>query len=64
MMNVDVRKQQMLVELKQIREECEILIERTHAYREDLLKVKTEEEAKEFDRTHNLEEGLRHISLC
>lgn len=63
MMNIDVRKHQLLVELKQIREECEILIERTHEYREDLLKVKTEEEAQELDRTHDLEEGLRHISL-
>lgn len=62
-MNIDVRKQQMLVELQQIRAECEILIERTYAYREDLLKVKTVEEAQEFDRTHDLEEGLRYISL-
>lgn len=62
-MNIDIRKQEMLVQLKQIREECEILIDRTHSYREDLLKVKTEEEAKEFDSTHNLEEGLHHISL-
>lgn len=62
-MDIDVRKQQMLVELAQIREECEILIERTHSFREDLLKIKTEEEAKEFDRTHDIEEGLNHIHL-
>lgn len=62
-MDIDVRKQQMLVELQQIRAECEIIIERTYAYREDLLKVKTAEEAQEFDRTHDLEEGLRRISL-
>lgn len=63
MMNIEIKKQELLVTLKQLREECEILIERTYAFREDLLKVKTEEEAQEFDRTHDLEEGLRHISL-
>lgn len=62
-MDIDIRKQRMLVELLQIREECEILIERTHTFREDLLKVKTEEDALEFDRTHDLEEGLKHITL-
>ncbi len=62
-MNIDVRKNQMLVELAQIRQECEILIERTYSYREDLLKVKTEEDALEFDRTHDIEEGLRNIRL-
>ena len=62
-MNIDLRKQQMLVELQQIRAECEILIERTYAFREDLLKVKTEEEAKRFDEIHDLEEGLERISL-
>lgn len=62
-MNIEVRIQEMLIDLQQLRQECEILIERTHTYREDLLKVKTEEDAKEFDRTHDLEEGLTHIRL-
>lgn len=62
-MNLDVRIQEMLVELEQIRQECEILLERTYSYREDLLKIKTEEEAKEFDRTHDIEEGLNYIHL-
>lgn len=60
---IDIRKQDMLVQLKRIREECKLLIERTYTYREDLLKVNTEEEAQEFDRTHNLEEGLIYIRL-
>lgn len=59
----DIKKQEMLTQLKRIREECEILIKRTYIYREDLLKVNTEEEAREFDRTHDLEEGLIYISL-
>ena len=62
-MNIDTRKQQMLVELLQVRKECELLIERTHTFREDLMKVKTEEDAIEFDRTHDLEEGLTYIRL-
>lgn len=62
-MNLDVRIQEILVELEQIRQECEILLERTYSYREDLLKIKTEEEAKEFDRTHDIEEGLNYIHL-
>lgn len=62
-MNIDIKKQELLIALKQVREECEVLIERTHTYREDLLKVKTEEDAKEFDRTHDLEDGLNHIRL-
>lgn len=62
-MNIDIRKQQMLVELQRVRAECEILIERTYAFREDLLKVKTEEEAKRFDETHDIEEGLKRIRL-
>ena len=62
-MNIDLRKNEMLLQLQKLRKECEILIERTYAYREDLLNVKTEEEAKQFDETHNLEEGLEIIRL-
>ena len=62
-MNIERRTQQILVELQQLRAECEFLIERTHSFEEDLLKVKTEEEAKQYDATHDLEEGLNIISL-
>ena len=62
-MNIDIRKNEMLVELKEIREECEILIRRTISYEKDLLKVNTEEEAVKFDETHDLEAGLKHICL-
>lgn len=63
MINLDIRKHEMLVQLQELRKECEILIERTHVYREELLKVKTEEEALAFDETHDLEEGLNIIRL-
>ena len=62
-MNIDLRKNEMLLQLQKLRRECEILIERTHTYREDLIKVKAEEEAKQFDKTHDLEEGLEIIRL-
>ena len=62
-MNIGIRKNEILVELKEIREECEILIRRTISCEKDLLKVNTEEEAKVFDQTHNLEEGLKYIRL-
>jgi predicted metal-dependent peptidase len=61
--NIDVRIKQLIAELAQVRNECEILIERTHTYEEDLLKVKTEEQARAFDNTHDIEEGLSHIRL-
>lgn len=62
-MNIDVRKQQILSDLQKLRKECEILIERTYTYGEELLKVKTEAEAILFDETHDLEEGLDIIRL-
>ena len=62
-MDIDIRKQEMLVQLSRLRKECEILIERTYTYREDLLNVKTEEEAKQFDETHDLGKGLEIIRL-
>ena len=62
-MNVDLRKQEMLIELKQLEEECKLLLERIETYRVDLSKVETEEDAKTFDVTHDLEDGLDIIRL-
>ena len=62
-MNIDLRKNEMLLQLQKLRKECEILIERTYTYREDLLNVKNEEETRQFDETHDLEEGLEIIRL-
>ena len=62
-MNIDLRKNEMLLQLQKLRKECEILIERTYTYREDLLNIKNEEEARQFDETHDLEEGLEIIRL-
>lgn len=62
-MDIDVRKQKMLIDLKELEDECNMLLSRIDIYREDLLNVKTEKEAMEFDNTHNLEEGLKIIVL-
>lgn len=62
-MDLDVRKQKMLIDLKELEDECNMLLSRIDIYREDLLNVKTEKEAMEFDNTHNLEEGLKIIVL-
>lgn len=62
-MNIDIRKHEMLVILHQIEQEAKLLLERIPTFREDLLKVKTEEEARAYDESHDLEQGLKHIEL-
>lgn len=62
-MDIESRKSEALEKLEKLRKECEILVERTKVYREDVLNVKTEEDAKQFDETHDIEEGLEIIRL-
>ena len=62
-MDIESRKNEALETLEKIRQECEILIERTQVYRDDILNVKTEEDVEQFDETHNIEEGLEIIRL-
>ena len=62
-MYIDIRKQELLVTLHQLEQEAKLLLERIPQFREDLLKVKTEEDANAFDESHNLEQDLKHISL-
>lgn len=62
-MDIESRKNEALEEFDKLRKECEILLERTKVYREDILNVKTEEDAKRFDKTHDIEEGLEIIRL-
>lgn len=61
-MYIDIIKQELLVTLHQIEQEAKLLLERIPQFREDLLKVKTEEDANAFDESHNLEQDLKHIS--
>ena len=62
-MDIESRKNEALEKLEKLRKECEILVERTKVYREDVLNVKTEEDAKQFDETHDIEQGLEIIRL-
>lgn len=62
-MDIESRRKEALEKLEKLRKECEILLERTKVYREDVLNVKTEEDAKQFDKTHDIEEGLEIIRL-
>ena len=62
-MDIESIRKEALETLEKIRQECEILIERTQVYRDDILNVKTEEDAKQFDKTHDIEEGLEIIRL-
>ena len=62
-MDIESRRKEALEKLDKLRKECEILIERTQVYREDIMNVKTEEDAKQFDETHDIEEGLEIIRL-
>ena len=62
-MDIESRRNEALETLEKLRQECEILIERTQVYRDYILNVKTEEDAKQFDETHDIEEGLEIIRL-
>lgn len=58
-MNIDARKQEILNDLCTLENECKILLDRIPRVREDLLKVKTEEDAVQFDENINsLCEGI------
>ena len=60
-MNIDVRKQEMLNNLYTLENECKILIDRIPKVREDLLKIKTEEDAAQFD--ENIDSFFEGINL-
>lgn len=61
-MNIDARKQEILNDLYTLENECKILLDRIPRVREDLLKVKTEEDAAQFDENiDSLFEGVEHI---
>ena len=62
-MNIEEQKKKMFVELAELEKEAKILLERIQAFYVDLDAVHTAEEADEFDRTHDIEEGFHHIKL-
>ena len=63
-MKIDARKQEILNNLYTLENECKILLDRIPKVREDLLKVKTEEDAAQFDENFDsLFESLNLITL-
>ena len=61
-MNIDIRKQEILNDLYTLENECKILLDRIPKVREDLLKVKTEEDAAQFnEKIDSLFEGINLI---
>ena len=63
-MNIDARKQEILNNLYMLENECKIVLDRLPKIREELLKVKTEEDAIQFDENFDsLFEGLNLLLL-
>ena len=63
-MNIDARKQEILNNLYILENECKIVLDRLPKIREELLKVKTEEDAIQFDENFDsLFEGLNLLLL-
>lgn len=61
-MNIDARKREILNNLYTLENECKILFYRIPKVREDLLKVKTEEDAVQFNENiDSLFEGINLI---
>lgn len=63
MINVEERKKIVLKQLEEVENDMQLLKERIREMIIDLSAVKTEDDTKEFDLTHDLEQGLKHISL-
>ena len=62
-MNIEERKQEIRQGIKIVRADIERLKANLDKAAVDLELVKTEEDAREFDRTHDVEDGLVHIRL-
>lgn len=62
-MDIEQRKVEMFAVLEEVEADIATLKKNIARAREDLPKVQTEAEAKVFDQSHDLEEGLKHIEL-
>lgn len=63
-MNIDTRKQEILNNLYMLEDECKLLLDIIPKVIEELLKVKTEEDAAQFDENFDsLFESLNLITL-
>ena len=62
-MDIEQRKVEIFAVLAEVEADIETLKKNIASAREDLPRVQTEAEAKAFDQSHDLEEGLKHIEL-
>ena len=62
-MNIEQRKVDVFAVLAEMESDIETLKKNIAKIREDLPKVQPEAEAKAFYPSHDLEEGLKHITL-
>lgn len=62
-MNIRLKRAEIVNDLYDLKKECEILLNRCDKLIDDILKVQTEEEANEFYKTHDIEEGLNLIRI-
>ena len=63
MIDIEKRKAELYAMLKEVDDDIEILRKNVAKARDDLEKVQTMDDAKKFDESHDLEEGLKHIQL-
>lgn len=62
-MDIEKKKLELFAVLLELETEIGVLGRNIVKAREDLAKVCTMDDAKEFDQSHDLEEGLTHIQL-
>lgn len=62
-MNIGQQKSRLYDILTEVEADIETLKKNIEKARADLATVQTEAEAKAFDQSHDLEEGLKHIEL-
>ena len=62
-MDIAKKKLEILETLAEVLADIELLKEHINEYVTDMAEVKTEDDAKFFELTHDLEDGLKHISL-
>lgn len=62
-MDIERRKKELLLIIEQLEADIEQLRVNIEVTRNDIYDVTTEEDAKIFDETHDLETGLQYITI-
>lgn len=63
MMDIEKKKVELFAVLMELEADIKVLSNNIAKAYEDLANVHTMEDAKQFDESHDLEEGLKHIEL-